>query len=830
MVDISSQNNKVSITVSSGSNTANVNATPDSARYYSDKSKEWAISDKIVDNADYSSKYYANESKKQADISTAKATEVIESGNTAVSNIESAKDNAITDITNQETTSKTVLIDEGATQIGLIQNEGATQVNLAKEQVTLATEQANIATEQATIATSQASIATSKTTEVVESGNTALSNIETAKSNALNDINTTGAEYVNNAEQYAQNALDSANNAKASEDNALSYKNSAMGSSQTATEKANIATQKAEEATTSANNAKTSETNAKSSETRCEEIFSRLGTAIKIKGRVDSLSDLPLSGNLDGDTYLVGEEGLDSYPEYYWYQDHWEFLGTSGTSLSWGLITGDITAQTDLQTALNSKQDVISDLATIRSGAAKGATALQSIPAEYVTETELNANISELDNNVVHKTGDETVAGTKTFNNTIVGSVNGNANTATNDIDGNPIKTTYQKVSNLSQVINESTTKYPSCNAVKTAIDAKDSLPSQTGNAGKFLTTDGTNASWKNSYTPPLLSCMWSDHLLSDMSWLRADTFSWQDGTTYSLIYNELLSEYNNSASTAEKEGSIIFKRTPKGYKIALPTQETAILNKYNSDGIAWYYILDTTNTRFKLPRTKYGFEGLRTNVGNDIEAGLPNITGKFNSAYNSDNLSGAFGWQGNMPTQGATNSSFTGGMNFDASRSSSIYGNSDTVQPPATQMYLYFYVGNYTQSAIQQTAGLNSELFNNKLDLNANNLDTNGKSLISGLSMPSNKYTNLTLGASGSIYIAPANGWYFLSLRNGSANTYSYMNNITSNNVVGGSILVGITEQRLLPVKKGDSVMVTYGAIDAQDKVLRFVYAEGSK
>ena len=335
-----------------------------------------------------------------------------------------------------------------------------------------------------------------------------------------------------------------------------------------------------------------------------------------------------------------------------------------------------------------------------------------------------NLNTLATDTSVVHKSGDETVAGTKTFSNTIVGSVNGNANTATNDIDGNPIKTTYQKVSNLSQVINESTTKYPSCNAVKTAIDAKDSLPSQTGNAGKFLTTDGTNASWKNSYTPPLLSCMWSDHLLSDMSWLRADTFSWQDGTTYSLIYNELLSEYNNSASTAEKEGSIIFKRTPKGYKIALKTQETAILNKYNSDGIAWYYILDTTNTRFKLPRTKFGFEGLRTNVGDDIEAGLPNITGNIGSTFRglTGVANGAFRLNNdNAADYGAEAGSFmiSKTASLNASRSSSIYGNSDTVQPPATQMYLYFFVGNYTQSAIQQTAGLNSELFNGKMDIN---------------------------------------------------------------------------------------------------------------
>lgn len=41
------------------------------------------------------------------------------------------------------------------------------------------------------------------------------------------------------------------------------------------------------------------------------------------------------------------------------------------------------------KTELNTKQNTISDLDTIRSGAAAGATALQSIPSEYVTETEL---------------------------------------------------------------------------------------------------------------------------------------------------------------------------------------------------------------------------------------------------------------------------------------------------------------------------------------------------------------------------------------------------------------------------------------------------------
>ena len=43
------------------------------------------------------------------------------------------------------------------------------------------------------------------------------------------------------------------------------------------------------------------------------------------------------------------------------------------------------------ESQLNNKQDVITDLDTIRQGAAKGATALQSIPSEYVTESELNS-------------------------------------------------------------------------------------------------------------------------------------------------------------------------------------------------------------------------------------------------------------------------------------------------------------------------------------------------------------------------------------------------------------------------------------------------------
>lgn len=59
---------------------------------------------------------------------------------------------------------------------------------------------------------------------------------------------------------------------------------------------------------------------------------------------------------------------------------------------AWGGITGTLSAQTDLQTALNGKQAVIADLATIRSGAAAGATAYQK-PSGGIPKTDLNNGV-----------------------------------------------------------------------------------------------------------------------------------------------------------------------------------------------------------------------------------------------------------------------------------------------------------------------------------------------------------------------------------------------------------------------------------------------------
>lgn len=173
----------------------------------------------------------------------------------------------------------------------------------------------------------------------------------------------------------------------------------------------------------------------------------------------------------------------------------------------------------------------------------------------------------------------------------------------------------------------------------------------------------------------------------------------------------------------------VLCKISPKGYKIALATQEQSILNAYNDTGIAWYYILDTENTRFKLPRTKWGFKGLRDNVGNPIDEKLPNIKTRGWDAYGYGTKSA--GTSEGITISGVNNNtgipSGSGGhycgFSLDASSASSTYQDNAPVQERATQMYLYFYVGDYTQSAVEQTAGLNSELFNGKADVDLTNL-----------------------------------------------------------------------------------------------------------
>ena len=221
----------------------------------------------------------------------------------------------------------------------------------------------------------------------------------------------------------------------------------------------------------------------------------------------------------------------------------------------------------------------------------------------------------------------------------------------------------------------------------------------------------------------PLFSFVWADHQLNDISWLRADTFSWQSGDVYVAAYQHLADDINGKTLQSETIGgtTIQFYLADDGHKICPASKESNVSAIYNSTGVAWYYILDTTNRRFKLPRTKWGFTGIRSGVGGYVPQNvlLPDIYGSIGN-YWTGSASGAFYKDtSNLGSESNTDHN-KANTSFKASRISSVYsgnGKNTLIQPRGTQMYLYFYVGNFEQSAIEQTAGLNAEMFN---DLNA--------------------------------------------------------------------------------------------------------------
>lgn len=111
-------------------------------------------------------------------------------------------------------------------------------------------------------------------------------------------------------------------------------------------------------------------------------------------------------------------------------------------------------------------------------------------------------------------------------------------------------------------------------------------------------------------------------------------------------------------------------------------------------EGNCGYYGLDESTGTVRMPTITNGFVGAATagQYGQAVRAGLPNITGTItyitadNTNVNSGQYptSGAFRWLNEAYSSKASNTSGTGSrdLDFDASRSSPIYGNSDTVTP----------------------------------------------------------------------------------------------------------------------------------------------------
>lgn len=247
--------------------------------------------------------------------------------------------------------------------------------------------------------------------------------------------------------------------------------------------------------------------------------------------------------------------------------------------------------------------------------------------------------------------------------------------------------------------------------------------------------------------------------------------------------------------------------------------------------GVCGKFVYDSVNNTVRLPKITGFTDGTidPTVLGDLTQAGLPNITGyatlhaqgEANIFYE---IAGALNGTGGSTSQYRTPSSLStnsgayskGGIEFNAHNSNPIYGNSGTVQPQSIKVLYYIVI------ATSITNELNLDVAD-MADKDFSNITNTGTSIASGWSMPSSRYINLTLGASGSTYTAPANGWVTLQGTCNAGYITISANSITSGdqkNYNGGWLWT------LLPVKKGDIVYISYDQFTKD--AFRFIYAEG--
>lgn len=147
------------------------------------------------------------------------------------------------------------------------------------------------------------------------------------------------------------------------------------------------------------------------------------------------------------------------------------------------------------------------------------------------------------------------------------------------------------------------------------------------------------------------------------------------------------------------------YKKHSNGHKIADISQQSDLDKYYNKYGMCNFYILDSTNNQFYLPKSKYIYQ-----ITDDInkvfdkqDAGLPNIVGGVkvggigSQPIALQNASGAFKLteSGRYMTRSENGGNAPSRFELDASLCNSIYGNSQTVQPPGILYLLYYKVGN---------------------------------------------------------------------------------------------------------------------------------------
>lgn len=258
------------------------------------------------------------------------------------------------------------------------------------------------------------------------------------------------------------------------------------------------------------------------------------------------------------------------------------------------------------------------------------------------------------------------------------------------------------------------------------------------GTTGQVLTKTDDGMAWqdaaKGGASLPILMPMWSDHVINDISWLRADTFSWQSGDVYKAAYEHLVGDLANAPGT-QYYAWLRYGSQPYYTTVSSPSSRDTIYYKNASgDMIRFDEVMEGgSQTIYSAGGDEFTRDSSKdeivpqkqTDTIGDIsityylaEDGhkicLPDQESNLIALYEATGVARYF-------ILDTTNKQFK------------------LPREDKDGKYLYFYVGNFTQEAIEQTAGLNAELFNGKADVDLSNINASqsAKATIVGWGMP---------------------------------------------------------------------------------------------
>lgn len=154
-------------------------------------------------------------------------------------------------------------------------------------------------------------------------------------------------------------------------------------------------------------------------------------------------------------------------------------------------------------------------------------------------------------------------------------------------------------------------------------------------------------------------------------------------------------------------------------------TTEASWQSTVSQYGSCGKFVYNSTNNTVRLPKITNILQATNSaaTLGDITAAGLPNITGtaQINSSY-GNNYAGAL-YKGASTSIGRWYNAGSGEvLNFDASRSNSIYGNSNTVQPQTTKVFYYIVVATDTKTDIQVDIDEIATDLNGKMDTDGTN------------------------------------------------------------------------------------------------------------